>query len=211
MNEGFVVYGAVGCGSAAVEAALTLVGARFRIEDVPYKALAGGVNPMAQVPSLELPGGELMTESAAILIWLADSYPAARLAPALDSPTRPAFLRWMAFVSSAIYSLYWLKDDPSRVAPDAESQAFLKTHLGDRIAACWGIMEAGIDPGRYILGDDLSVLDLYVTVVGRWTPREPLHQTIAPRIGEIIRRVEADPRLEAIWAERFPRLPGDDQ
>ena len=40
---------------------------------------------------------------------------------------------------------------------------------------------------------------------------EPLHQTIAPRIGEIIRRVEADPRLEAIWAERFPRLPGDDQ
>jgi GST-like protein len=211
MSEEFVVYGAVGCGSAAVEAALTLIAAPFRIEEVPFKALAGGANPMAQVPSLRLPGGELMTESAAILIWLADTYPASQLAPALHSPARPAFLRWMAFVSSAIYSLYWLKDDPSRVAADSESQAFLKARLSDRIAACWGIMEAQIHPGRYLLGDNLSVLDLYVTVVGRWTPREPLHQTVAPRIGEIIRRVESDPRLSALWAERFPRRPGDDQ
>ena len=63
------------------------------------------VNPLRQVPALVFPGGEVMTESAAILIWLADRYPEARLAPAALDRKRAAFLRWMAYVSSAIYAL----------------------------------------------------------------------------------------------------------
>ena len=59
-------------------------------------------------------------------------------------------------------------------------------------------------PRRYLLGDELSVLDLYVTVVSRWTPRGPLHKTIAPKIAEVVRRVEADPRLADLFAARFP-------
>jgi GST-like protein len=60
---------------------------------------------MQQVPVLALPNGELITESAAILIHLADSHPAARMSPALDDPRRPAFLRWMVYVSAQIYAL----------------------------------------------------------------------------------------------------------
>jgi GST-like protein len=204
MAEEFVVYGAVGCGSAAVEAALTVLDLPFRIEETPHASWGGGVNPMAQVPALALPDRRLMTESAAILIWLADSHPRARLAPALDDPARPDFPRWMAFVSSAIYALYWVRDDPSRVVEDKDAQAMVARRLAERIAHCWSVMEAGISSGAYLLGDDLTVLDLYVTVVSRWTPRTPLHERIAPRIGAIARRVEADPRLAGLWATRFP-------
>ena len=73
---------------------------------------------MRQVPAMLLPNGELMTESAAILIWLADSHPEARLAPTMAAHARPAFLRWMAFVSSAIYALYWIRDEPRRIIDD---------------------------------------------------------------------------------------------
>src|SRR3546814_13438863 len=76
------------------------------------------VNPLRQVPALVLPGGELMTESAAILTWLADSHPAGGLAPAPDSPLRPRFLRWMSYISAQIYALYWVRDDLSRLAAD---------------------------------------------------------------------------------------------
>jgi GST-like protein len=55
-----------------------------------------------------------MTESAAILIYLADSHPAANLSPPLDDPRRPAFLRWMSYVSAQIYALIWVTDDPGR-------------------------------------------------------------------------------------------------
>ena len=204
MIEQFVVQGQAGTGSVAVEAALTLLGLSYRVEEVMFEQLQSGVNPMAQVPSLRLPGGSLMTESAAILIWLADSNPGGRLAPAFNHPARPAFLRWMLFVSSAIYALYWVMDLPARFAADAPHEAVIVERAQARIAACWAVMESGLTPGRYLLGEGMTVLDLYATVVSRWTPREALHQTIAPRIGAVVRRVEADPRLATLWATRFP-------
>jgi GST-like protein len=204
MSQAYVVYGEKGTGSVAVEATLTLLGADYQVETVWEEKLLSTPNPMAQVPALVLPWGELMTESAAILIWLADAHPAAGLAPAANSPQRPAFLRWMSFVSAAIYAHYWARDYPARLVKDPAAQAEVRTSLEARIAHGWAVMEAGITPGHYLLGDTLTVLDVYVTVVSRWTPRRALHERIAPRIGEIVRRVEADPRLASLWAERFP-------
>ncbi len=205
MGRDFVVYGERGWGNVAVEAALTLIGAPYRVVDTGAE---GPERPpatiTAQVPVLELPTGEIMTESAAILIWLADAYPAARLSPLVDSPARPAFLRWMAFVSSSIYALYWIRDVPARVVDGEAAQAQVKARLMERILRGWALMEASIAPGTWLLGENLTVLDLYVTVVSRWTPRPRLHGEIAPRIGEVVRRVESHPRLTALWAERFP-------
>jgi GST-like protein len=203
MKDGYLLYGNKGTGSVAVEAALTLIGADFKTQDVKHEDLPGAT-PMAQAPALRLPGGEVMSESAAILLWLAEAHPDAKLAPAVGERARPAFLRWMAFVSSAIYAHYWARDFPARLTDDAAAQIAIKKALAARIAACWGLMEAGIDPGDYLLGDSLTVLDLYVTVVSRWTPRKALHGEIAPRLGAVVRRVESDPRLTALWAERFP-------
>ncbi len=205
MGRNFVVYGERGWGNVAVEAALTLIGAPYQVIDTGAK---GPERPpatiTAQVPVLELPTGEIMTESAAILIWLADAYPAAGLSPPVDSPLRPAFLRWMAFVSSSIYALYWIRDVPARVVDGEVAQAQVKARLMDRILRGWALMEAAITPGTWLLGEDLTVLDIYVTVVSRWTPRPRLHGQIAPRIGEAVRRVESHPRLVPFWAERFP-------
>jgi GST-like protein len=207
MSAGYLLYGQKGTGSVAVEAALTLAGARYETHDFAHADLAGApFNPLAQVPGLRLPTGEVMTESAAILIWLAEAHPRARLAPPAGDPARAAFLRWMAFVASAIYAHYWALDFPARLTSDGAAQGEIVAALEARIAQCWGIMEAAIEPGDYLLGDRLSVLDLYVTVVSRWTPRLALHETIAPRIGAVARRVEADPRLADLWAARFPLM-----
>lgn len=202
-SDQFVVIGQKGTGSVAIEAALTLLGLPHHVQET-RGADFGRHNPMAQTPVLFTPAGEKITESAAILLWLADAHPAAGLAPATGDPGRAQFLRWMAFVASAIYALYWISDDPSRVVDDPAARAEVKARLHGRIAHCWGVMEANLTPRRYLLGDELSVLDLYVTVVSRWTPRGPLHKTIAPKIAEVVRRVEADPRLADLFAARFP-------
>jgi GST-like protein len=214
VSSDFIVYGATGSGSVPIEAALMLIGLPYRIEDhAPWESPARAreltrINPLLQVPALALPSGEIMTESAAILVWLADAYPQARLAPALNDAARPAFLRWMNFVSAAIYALYWVLDNPSRVVDRAEDHEIVKARLHQRIAHCWGVMDAQLKPGRYLLGDDLSVLDLYVATASRWSPGRRRFCEVAPGLASAVRRADADPRLETIWAERFPFVEG---
>lgn len=214
MSEPFVVYGATASGSVPIEATLRLLELPYRVEDyAPWQGetqanLLARINPLAQVPALALPTGEVMTESAAILIWLADAYPDARLAPAASDARRPAFLRWMTFVSSAIYALYWIADDPSRVVALEEDHAAIKARLFDRIASCWEKMGAQLRPGAYLLGDELSVLDLYVATASRWSPGRQRFYSVAPGLAEAIRRTDADPRLAALWEERFPFTHG---
>jgi GST-like protein len=210
----YTLYGYQGSGSVAVEAALTLIGAPYRLVDAALwgdaeaQARARQANPLGQVPALLPPSGELMTESAAILIWLADSHPEARLSPALDAPTRPAFLRWMAYVAAEIYALYWVRDDLSRLAADKAHEAVIDARTRDRIAFCWRAMDAQLCPaGPYLLGEELSVLDLYVTLVSRWKPGRARFFAEAPKLGEIVRRVDDDPRLAPLWQARAPLPP----
>jgi len=211
MSEGYVVYGASGSGSMPVEAALTLMNQPFHvIEAVTWEGDAERdkvaiVNPMRQIPALITPAGGTLTESAAILLWLTERHPGAGLAPGVDDPRRAQFLRWMSFIPGAIYSMYWVRDVPSRlVGDDAAAQAVLQARTADRIAECWAVMEGQLAPGRFLLGDQLTVLDLYVTAVSRWTPRRARFAEVAPRMAEIVRRVDALPELAAFWARRWP-------
>jgi len=213
LGKPYVVYGQKGAGSVPVEATLLLLGEPYElVERAPTEKPEAGdisdeqmarINPMQQVPALVLPGGELMTESAAILIHLADSHPASRLAPALDDPKRPAFLRWMLFVATQIYGQVWARDDPARLAAEEAHKAVILERTAERMAQCWRIMDSQVNPGRYILGSDLSVLDLYVTVVSHWGPRRPRFYLEAPKMAEVVRRVDQHPRLASFWAERL--------
>jgi len=205
------LYGAEASGSIAVEAALTLL-------DIPYTLVEGATwaeaaarervapnNPMRQVPTLLLPGGEVMTESAAILMYLADAHPQARLAPPVQQQAlRRQYLRWMVYVSSAIYALHWIKPDVRRIGAPPELRDSVVDAVHERIAFCWANMDAQLKPGRYLLGDELSVLDLYVTVVSRFGPWRTRFYEAAPKMATVVRRVDAEPRLAQVWSRRFP-------
>jgi GST-like protein len=211
MSGEYVLYGGHSTGAVAVEAALRLMGQAYRLVDLPNQVALTHIqstNPMRQVPALTFPDGETMTESAAILIRLGEVHPEAGLAPGIEDPRRGQFLRWMSFISSAIYAHYWLKDDVSRLVPDLTQHGAVNARLEARILECWGVLERQARPGRYILGDDLTVLDLYAAVVSRFRPRRRRVYEIAPHLGEAVRRVDADPRLAELWAERYPFTAG---
>jgi GST-like protein len=212
MTAPITLYGATASGSIAVEAALTLL-------DMPYTLIEGATwadpaardrvaaaNAMRQIPTLVWPGGEVMTESAAILIHLADVRPQARLAPPVqDEPRRRQYLRWMVYVSSAIYALHWIKPDVRRIGAPPELRDGVVDAVHERIAFCWAHMDAQLQPGRYLLGDNMSVLDLYVTVVSRFGPWRERFYEVAPKMADVVRRVDAEPRLADFWARRFPQ------
>lgn len=197
-----------------VEAALTLIGAPYEVigdnimRSVAHNPAIFDVNPLGQIPALVLPSGQVMTESAAILIYLADRHPEARLAPAKDDERRPLFLRWMTYVSAAIYSLAWIRGNPMRLVDDDRQANVILERIADRRAECWRHMNNQVEPRQFLLGDELGVLDLYVTTVSRWSPRRIRFYEEAPRIAAAVRRVDADPRLSNFWDARFPFTDG---
>lgn len=209
------LYGSQASGSIAVEAALTLLGIPYDLiegatwADASARDRVAGTNPMRQIPTIIYPSGEIMTESAAILIDLADRHPQAKLAPTVEDPKRRQFLRWMIYVSSAIYSLHWIKPDVKRIGAPPEARDSVVDAVHDRIAFCWQNMDAQLTPGTYLLGDDLTVLDLYVTVVSRFGPWRPRFYEMAPKMAPVVRRVDRDPRLTAFWTKRFPFGEGE--
>jgi GST-like protein len=66
------------------------------------------------------------------------------------------------------------------------------------------MMDRQIEPGRFLLGESLTVLDLYVAVASRWTPRRARFYEVAPKMAEVVKRVDELPELRGFWAERFP-------
>lgn len=209
MTGEYRVYGAEG--SVAVEAALTLIAAPYRLAEIvtwaseEERRRMAPHNPMRQVPVLVTPEGETITESAAILIWLAERHPEVNLAPKPGDLRRAQFLRWMCFIPASIYSIYWVRDVPSRlVGDDPGAKAEVDRRTLERISDCWAVMESQIAPaGRFLFGDEVSVLDLYLAVVSRWRPLRARFHAVAPRLGAVARRVDALPELAAFWPKRF--------
>jgi len=204
------LFGAEASGSIAVEAAMTLLGIPYTLvegatwEEESARERVAPLNPLRQVPTLVLPGGEVMTETAAILIDLADRHSAAGLAPAFTDPRRRQFLRWMVYVSSEIYALYWIKSDTTRIGVPLELRQAVIDAVHERIAFCWRSMDAQLQPDRYLIGNELTVLDLYVAVVSRFGPRRTRFYQAAPNMAPVVRRVDAEERLGDFWPRRFP-------
>lgn len=210
MKDRFTVYGSPGYGSTIVEGALELLGLPYvSVEAGPAgtaeeRALLESVNPMKQTPVLVAPDGTVMTESGAILLWLGDLYPDHRLTPAPAAPERAAFLRWLAFIPAQIYPMYLLKDHPERWVRDETAGDELREAAVEQIKRAWRVMEDAVEPAPFVLGERMSLLDLYVCIVSRWTPRRTWFAEFCPKLNAVAERVDALPQLQDFWARRFP-------
>lgn len=197
-----------GCGSAVVEAALVLAGLPFELEDIAFDDLGpahprlGKLNPLGQVPVLLLPGGEVMTESAAIVLHLSEVAPKAGLAPPPGSARRPAFLRWLLMLVGAIYPTFTYGDFPARFVPAGRAAKQLSASSIARRQLLWTHVEAAAGK-PWFLGRDRSALDLYVGAMTRWRPRRAWFAEHTPKLAAIAARVDAVPALAAVWERNF--------
>lgn len=119
------------------------------------------INPMGKIPAI-VHRGTVVTESAAICTYLADAFPAAGLAPALDDPKRGTYLRWMFFgagcVEPAVIDHMFSRPPPSR-----------PTAMGyGNYADTMNTLEMALKPGPYILGDRFSAADVYLGSAIGW-------------------------------------------
>lgn len=148
-------------------------------------------NPMGKLPTLD-DHGTVVTETAAIGLYLADRYAAGRLAPALDEPARATYLRWSLFAPSVI--------EPAAMAKLAgwevkASQAGWGTY--DAMVAS---VEAAIGEGPYLLGERFTMADVIFGGTVRYLLRFKMIDA-RPRLVDYAARLEARPTLQAAEAK----------
>lgn len=119
------------------------------------------INPMGKIPAI-VHRGAVVTECAAICAYLADAFPAAKLAPSLDDSMRGTYLRWLFFgagcLEPAIIDQMFSRPPPSRPA------AMGYGNYADTI----NTLEKALTPGPYVLGEQFSAADVYIGSAVGW-------------------------------------------
>lgn len=206
----YLLYANAGWGSAIVEAQLVWyrlplrlveVGDLFESAEARERLLP--LNPVAQVPTLVLPDGQVMTESAAITLRLADLSGRDDLVPGPQAPERAAFLRWLVFLVANVYPTFTYADLPTRFVKDeAAAQAF-RGEVDAYAQRLWRALEAAAGT-PWFLGSRLSAIDVFLAVMTRWRPRRAWFAENAPRLHAAAVAAEALPALAPVMARNFP-------
>lgn len=115
-----------------------------------------GVSPKGAVPVLVLENGERLTESAAVLQYIADLKPEAGLAPRFGDPDRYRLQEWLSFIGTEIHKAFlfptfWYKDDGSLAKPRA------------RIAQTLSMPSAHLENREFLVGNSFTVADAHLT------------------------------------------------
>jgi GST-like protein len=198
------IYAQKGWGSAIAEAALAVARVpyeRVLVDMSGDRAELRAHNQLAQIPTVVLPDGTVMTESAAIVQRLADLVPSAGLVPPPDAPERATFLRWLAFFVGAIYPTFTYGDEPARWVGDGAKDA-LRRSTDEHRLALWRQVEAAAG-APWFLGERFSAIDLYVGVMSNWRPNPPWFAEHAPRLAAIAAACARRDDLAAVWRANF--------
>lgn len=160
------------------------------------------LNPAGRIPTLETPDGPI-SETAAILLWLADRHGA--LAPAVDAPARAPFLNWLLFTANTLHpdmiQLFYVH----RYGPQS-AHTEMRHAAQDRITRHLDVLETRARPRLpgWLCGDNPSALDLYLAAILRWLQLYPagwprwFDPTAYPGLRDMCARLETRPGTEAL-------------
>ena len=171
----FKLYGRNNTGSTAVEALLVLADvphAVVEVEKQPDGAAPSwylAINPRGEVPALQLPDGSIMTESAAMMIYLADRYPVAAMAPAHGSAARGQYLRWMVYLATAAYTSDLRMYYPDRYSINPDHAEAVKAKAIIDLNRDFDIFAGEMGAGPFVLGEQLSAVDIYAAMLLSWS------------------------------------------
>jgi glutathione S-transferase len=196
------LYYAPGACSLSPHIALREAGLPFDLVKVsfPAKTTQAGedftaINPKGAVPALKLDDGELLTEGAAIVQYVADKAPARKLAPAAGSKEHYRLVEWLNYVATELHKGFaplWKPDTP------VAYKETVKKNLANQFA----FLDKELANRKFLMGDTFTVADGYLFTILNWANFHKIDLAPYPNVTAFIARVTARPAVqEALKAE----------
>jgi GST-like protein len=213
MTTGYVLYTARRSGAASVEVMLGALGLDFELKDAtPWSDPPGryfdelkSVNPLGQLPTLVTPGGEILTESVAVLWTLMERHPSVWVPPP-STTGRAACLRWMSFAAATVYAAVGVADYPARwtTSRSPAARAAVERAAVARMKLGWDMVAAAFpqDSG-FLLGPRPFVCDVYLANLSRWWKMRDHLAQAQPAFAALMQRVDALPEVAPVWRRHW--------
>ena len=200
----YTLYNRRGSGGFAVEVALTLAGQPFElvtIESQPSTPLPESfreINPWGQVPVLVLPDGSKMTETGAILIYIATRFPGVDVGPQPGTPAAAQLMRWIVFLSANVYESTIRRVYPERSTTDSDGADGLRAAATKRNDAAFALLGKELETSGFLAGEGMSLADVYLAMLYAWHPGETNAACAA-----LAHKVAAHDKVAPLWQRNF--------
>ena len=162
------------------------------------------LNPNGLIPVL-VDGDLVLYETAAICLHLVDTHAATGLAPALGTPERAHFYKWLVWLTNTLQATLIIYFYPERWADTPEAAAQVRAHAEAKVGPMLDQLEAELAKGPWLLGKNFSAVDLYALMLCRWTRGFARPARSLPRLGEYLNRLTARPAVQRVFErEKLP-------
>jgi glutathione S-transferase len=199
------LFYAPGTIALASHIALHEVGAEFEAIRLDFttgdqqKAEYLAVNPKGRVPALVTERG-ILTETPAVLTWIAQTWPDANLAP-LDDPFAFAELQSVcAYLCSTAHVAHAHKMRGHRWTDDDAAKVAMTAYVPRSMGAAFQYLEDDVVRGPWVMGDHYTIADPYLYTIGRWLEGDGVDPSAFAKILAHTRAMEERPAVKAALA-----------
>lgn len=146
------------------------------------------INPKGRVPALVSDRG-VLTETPAILAYIAQSFPAAALAPLDDPHTFAQLQSFNSYLCSTVHVSHAHRMRGHRWADDPAAIAEMQRKVPESVSAGFQAIEQDMLQGPWVMGDTYSICDPYLFTLAQWLEKDGVDLTTIPRVMEHRRRM----------------------
>jgi glutathione S-transferase len=203
----FRLYYAPGTCALATHIALEEAGAPYEAVPVDFRSQAQrspeylAINPKGRVPALVTENG-ILTETPALLCFVAQLFPQAELAPLADPFALARVQEFNSYLCSTVHVAHAHGRRGTRWADDAAAIEAMKRKVAANMAECFALIEHELLKGPWVIGERYTICDPYLFTIASWLDGDGVDTAGVPRVIEHRRRMLARPAVQrAVAAE----------
>jgi glutathione S-transferase len=202
----FKLYYASGTCALASHIALEEAGAAYTTERLDFKANQQNspeylaINPKGRVPSLVTDRG-ILTETPAMLAFIAQSFPQAKLAPLDDAFALAQAQAFNSYLCSTVHVAHAHKLRGARWATEESSFADMKRKVPQTVGACFALIERAMLRGPWVMGEQYTICDPYLYTIAVWLEGDGVDLAALPKVADHRKRMSERPAVRKVLAE----------
>jgi glutathione S-transferase len=201
------LYFALNTCSLASHIALEDAGAAYALKRISFETTEQqspdylAINPKARVPALVTPRG-VLTETPAMLAFIAQSFPDAQLAPLEDPFAFAEVQSFNSYLCSTVHVAHAHRVRAYRWTDDPAAMVTMQKKVPETVTACFEMIEKNMLRGPWVIGDNYTIADPYLFTLSQWLEGNSVDLRRIPRVLEHRARMAERPTVKkAIAAE----------